>query len=353
MLISNNNFGENSAGVIQMVMRPNQKIMIIVGIILFISGIIGSFWSFYIFLPNPRDVAEASLVFDSSTSREVYLSKGSYDIWYEPVIFGFGGPSEVEITGPDGETVFRETDFLGSSESISRGGDTYRRFGKFDAEDSGDYNISVLTSSTIYITPTINLDQARMMGYSLIIVGIIGIVLFVIGITLYFIQSSKEAKEKQQQQYQQRIQQQNSGSQAKTNTKTPKMEQLEKDQQYKFDQKERQEQHKQVPDQYPQNPQYPQYPQYLQYQAQPHQYYPYYYYPQAPQPPQTSYPYPPSHYQQYPYPSYDSSHPPQQPHQPSHTHTQTQSHYTADLQARDRTKAQAEHQKSHKKTKIQ
>jgi cytoskeletal protein RodZ len=331
----------------QMVMKPNQKIMIIVGIILFVSGIIGSFWSFYIYLPNPQDVAEESLVFDYDSSREIYLSEGKYEIWYEPVIFGLGGPSEVEITGPDGELVFRETDVLGSSESISRGGNTYKRFGKFDVESSGEYNITVLSSSTIYITPTINLEQARIMGYSLIIVGIIGVVLFVLGITLYFIQTSKEAKEKQQQQYQQRIQQQYSVSQPKPARKTQNKGLTEKPNQSPQEQRGHQEHEKQVPGQYPQYPnypnypqyqQYPQYPQYPQYQAQGHQYYPYHYYPQAPQSPQTSYPYPPNHYQQSYYPSHNPSHQPTHHNQPPNQ--EPQNHTPAKAHKKDKTKHQ-------------
>ncbi|MCK5560949.1 MAG: hypothetical protein KAJ51_10165, partial [Thermoplasmata archaeon] len=73
--------------------KSKHKITIIGGIILFIIGLIGAIWSFYIFLPNPGEVAEAKLNFDydqvdsSDTSKFVYLSEGKYDIWYEPSLF--------------------------------------------------------------------------------------------------------------------------------------------------------------------------------------------------------------------------------------------------------------------------
>jgi hypothetical protein len=183
--------------------KSKHKITIIGGIILFIIGIIGAIWSFYIFLPNPAEVAEAKLNFDydevdsSDTSEFVYLSEGKYDIWYEPSLFNIGILTDVEVRDPDGELIFNKLKFLDTSDSISRDGNTYKKFGEFKAETSGEYNFTAFSSSTIYITPTINIGLAKGLGYSFIVLGIVGIIILLIGIGLLFSQKSKEAKAKQ------------------------------------------------------------------------------------------------------------------------------------------------------------
>ncbi|WP_455393011.1 hypothetical protein [[Eubacterium] cellulosolvens] len=187
-----------------MAVKTKHKLLVIGGIVLFIVGIIGAIYAFYVLIPDPSDAAEATLAFDydddseSSMSQSVYLKKGDYDIWYEPIIFGIGGPTNVEIEDPDGDAIFNSMKILDTSDSISKNGRTYKKFGEFKADSSGDYNFTVFSTSTLYIVPSINLDLANGLGYTFVVLSVLGIIILLIGIITHFLQKSEKKKAKQQ-----------------------------------------------------------------------------------------------------------------------------------------------------------
>ncbi|WP_455391876.1 hypothetical protein [[Eubacterium] cellulosolvens] len=182
-------------------MKMKPKKLAIIGLILLIIGIMGAILSFYVIIENPSDVAEKTLYFEDNThsssedtsglSQVTTLEKGTYEIWYEPEIFGLGGPEELTVHDSEGDLVFSRTSLFGSGDSISRNGKDYRKYGSFDIDDKGEYTISVGNPTTIYLTPPINLGLGLGLGYLCVVIGIIGIITMIIAGILMFMKEKK------------------------------------------------------------------------------------------------------------------------------------------------------------------
>ena len=88
-------------------MKLKPKLIIIIGLLLVIVGLIGAMISYYVVIEDPSEEYEEKLIFKSGNSNYfnssipseiIQLSKGDYDIWYEPdfVFFGlFDSPHEI------------------------------------------------------------------------------------------------------------------------------------------------------------------------------------------------------------------------------------------------------------------
>jgi flagellar basal body-associated protein FliL len=187
-------------------MKLKPKLIIIIGILLVIVGIVGALISYYVIIEDPSEVYEEKLIFRSGdtdysdsdiTTETISLSKGDYDIWYEPDFSFFGiidSPRELTIRDSNGNVIYDESTLLGRSEAkISRGGKDYRRYGTFEITSSGDYEVSAEASSTIYITPHINIELGEGLGALFIILIVVGLILIVIGVYLFY---SKKPKPK-------------------------------------------------------------------------------------------------------------------------------------------------------------
>ena len=180
-------------------MKLKPKIIIIIGLLLVLIGLVGAMISYYMVIEDPGEVYEEKLIFKSGTSyylnssipsKTISLSKGDYDIWYEPdfELFGlFDSPHEITIKDSSGDIIYDESTLLGRSEAkISRDGKDYRRYGTFEITHSGDYEMSADSSSTLYITPHINVELGEGLGALFIIFVVIGLILIIVGVYLFY-----------------------------------------------------------------------------------------------------------------------------------------------------------------------
>ncbi len=187
-------------------MNKKPKKLIAIGIILLILGLFGAIISFYVIIEDPGEIAKEKLYFTdynpnsngydsydySNPSKTVNLKKGEYDIWYEAGFLWTGSPYEVTIEDSEGNTIYQKSTLLSDTGSISRGGKKYNRFGSFTLDHSDDYNITVDESSTLYLTPPINLALGNGLGYMFVIISIIGIIIFIIGLVQLIIKPKQE-----------------------------------------------------------------------------------------------------------------------------------------------------------------
>lgn len=163
--------------------------VLIVGIILLVVGIIIALLSFGGTLKDPSEEAKETLVFEyPDYSRTVNLDKGEYDIWYEEeeaLWIDLGDPGDVTVRDSGGSVVY-ETSSRSSSESITVNDRNFRKKGSFEVDSSGQYTISVETSSTIYITEPIDVATGLGLCFGGAALGVVGGIIMLVGIILFF-----------------------------------------------------------------------------------------------------------------------------------------------------------------------
>jgi flagellar basal body-associated protein FliL len=170
--------------------------ILIVGIIVLVLGIVLGVASFLGTIKDPSEEAEETLVYDvSEYSKTVNLDKGEYDIWYEEeetFIFDFGDPGVVTVTDSGGNLIYESSTSSGS-ESITVNSKDYKKKGSFEIDSSGSYTITVSSSSTLYITPPISVATSLGLCATGVIIGIIGGILMLVGIILFFTSKKRAA----------------------------------------------------------------------------------------------------------------------------------------------------------------
>lgn len=178
--------------------------IMLIGIILLIAGIAGGIGIFFATLQDPSEVAKETVDFESyDWSETASLSKGDYDIWCESGLFGIGDPGDVTISDSSNNVVWERPSSY-TTESIGVNGKEYMKVGSFSLSSSDDYTINVEYSGvTLFFTEPISVATGIGLCATGVIIGIVGGVIMLVGIFLFFKDKKAAQYPAQQYQYQQ------------------------------------------------------------------------------------------------------------------------------------------------------
>jgi len=167
-------------------MASAKKIAIIGTILLIIGAIIGVAGFFNTFKDPSKEAKKTLIVGSPDYSNTVYLDAGEYDIWYEETSGFFSwGPGDISITDSNGKIIY-STPSARYTESISVNNKNFKKEGSFSVDSSGTFNVTTENSCTLYFTEPISVATGIGICVSGVILGIIGGIIMLVGIILYF-----------------------------------------------------------------------------------------------------------------------------------------------------------------------